>query len=259
MESSKILVSIENHIAILTINNPDQLNSLNTQILKELESSVDLIKANSEIRVLIITGEGKSFVAGADISEMIDFNHKLAIEFSKLGSRIFRKIETLSIPVIAAINGFALGGGCELALACDIRVASEKAKFGQPEVSLGITPGFSGTQRLPRVIGIGKAKEMIYTGMIINADDAYKIGLANYVVQSEELMNKCLEIAHTIANKAPIAVQFAKEAINIGIESDIDSGIETEVELFASCFKTEDQKNGMRSFLDKKKPEFKNK
>lgn len=259
MEQSKILVSVQNHTAILTINNPEQLNSLNTYILKELESAIEKIKADNNIRVLIITGEGKSFVAGADISEMSDFDIIMGREFGEFGSAVFRKIETLPVPVIAAVNGFALGGGCELALCCDIRIASEKAKFGQPEVGLGITPGFSGTQRLPRVIGLGKAKELIYTGAIINADEAFRLGLVNYVVSPEELMNKCLEIANQIALKAPIAVSLSKEAINIGIESDIDSGIETENELFAECFGTEDQKIGMKSFLEKSKPEFKNK
>lgn len=259
MEQSKILVSVQNHTAILTINNPEQLNSLNTYILKELESAIEKIKEDNNIRVLIITGEGKSFVAGADISEMSDFDIIKGREFGEFGSAVFRKIETLPVPVIAAVNGFALGGGCELALCCDIRIASEKAKFGQPEVGLGITPGFSGTQRLPRVIGLGKAKELIYTGAIINADEAFRLGLVNYVVSPEELMNKCLEIANQIALKAPIAVSLSKEAINIGIESDIDSGIETENELFAACFGTEDQKIGMKSFLEKSKPEFKNK
>ncbi len=259
MEPSKILVSVQNQTAILTINNPEQLNSLNTNILKELNDSIDIIKSNDEIRVLIITGAGKSFVAGADISEMANLDVENGRAFGEFGSMIFRKIETLPIPVIAAVNGFALGGGCELALACDIRVASEKAKFGQPEVGLGITPGFSGTQRLPRVIGLGKAKELIFTGAIIGADEAFKLGLVNYVVPAEELMQKSFEIANQIATKAPIAVKLSKEAINIGIESDIDAGIETENELFGECFGTEDQKNGMKSFLEKNRPEFKNK
>ncbi len=259
MKSSKICLTTQNNIAILKINNPDQLNSLNSEIIKEMEASIDKLKVDKDVRVLIITGEGKAFVAGADISEMKNFGSKEGQKFGELGSRVFRKIETLPFPVIAAVNGFALGGGCELALACDMRVASEKAKFGQPEVGLGITPGFSGTQRLPRLIGLGKAKELIFTGSIISADEALKIGLVNYVTAPEDLLNKCMELASVIASKAPIAVKYSKEAINIGIESDIDSGIETEIEFFAGCFNTEDQKTGMSSFLEKSKPEFKNK
>ncbi len=258
METSKTDLSLQGNIAILKINNPEQLNSLNTKILKEIEKQIEIVSGNRDLRVLIITGEGKAFVAGADISEMSCYGPEDAILFGELGSSVFRKIETLSIPVIAAVNGFALGGGCELAMACDIRVASEKAKFGQPEVGLGITPGFSGTQRLPRIVGAGKAKELIFTGEIISAKEAEHIGLVNYVTDPEELMTKCMEIAGKIASKAPIAVKYSKMAINLAADCDTDSGIAAETELFSECFRTEDQKNGMSAFLKKEKTEFKN-
>jgi enoyl-CoA hydratase len=179
--------------------------------------------------------------------------------FGELGAKVFRKIELLPKPVIAAVNGYALGGGCELALSCDIRIASEKARFGQPEVGLGITPGFSGTQRLPRVVGLGKAKELIYTGSAIKADEALKIGLVNNVVEQDQLLDTTLELAKKIASNAPLAISYAKEAINKGIETDIETGISIENNLFAMCFSTEDQKNGMKAFLNKEKTEFQGK
>ena len=174
-----------------------------------------------------------------------------------MGASVFRKIELLEKPVIAAVNGFALGGGCELSMACDIRIASSKAKFGQPEVGLGITPGFSGTQRLPRLVGIGKAKELIYTAAVINAEEAYRIGLVNAVVAPDELLDKALEMANAIATKAQLAVRYSKEAINRGIETDIETGIDIETSLFGMCFATADQKEGMEAFLQKRNPEFK--
>ena len=209
-----------------------------------------------ETDVVILTGEGRSFVAGADIAEMSVMKAEEGRRFGELGAAVFRKIELMAKPVIAAVNGFALGGGCELAMACDIRIASAKAKFGQPEVGLGITPGFSGTQRLPRLVGLGKAKELIYTAAVIHAEEACRIGLVNKVVESEELMNECMAMAKTIAAKAPLAVRYAKEAINRGVETDMDTGIVIENGLFGLCFATTDQKEGMEAFLWKRKPEF---
>lgn len=255
----KIIIQKENHIATVTINEPDKLNALNTQILSELDSAFDLLAADTDIRVIIITGADRSFVAGANIREMAGMNYEEAKVFGAKGSAIFRKIETCPKPVIAAVNGFALGGGCELALACDIRIASEKAKFGQPEVGLGITPGFSGTQRLARLVGFAKAKELIFTGKVITATEALETGLANQVVAPESLMDEVKAMAEAIAKQAPIAVQKSKEAINNGWDLPIDEGIDLEVELFARCFETEDQKNGMNAFLKKEKTEFKGK
>ena len=211
------------------------------------------------ILAVVLTGEGRAFVAGADISEM---KSKNAIEgeiFGKLGASVFRKIELLPKPVIAAVNGFALGGGCELAMSCDIRLASTKAKFGQPEVGLGITPGFSGTQRMPRLIGMGKAKELIYTADIIDAAEAYRIGLVNHVYEPEALMEEAMKMAEKIASKAPIAVKNSKEAINRGIQTDMDSAVAIEAYLFGLCFASEDQKEGMTAFFEKRKANFQNK
>lgn len=255
----KIIIQKENHIATVTINEPDKLNALNTQILSELNSAFDMLATDTDVRVIIITGAERSFVAGANIQEMAEMNYEEAKAFGARGAAVFRKIETCPQPVIAAVNGFALGGGCELALACDIRIASEKAKFGQPEVGLGITPGFSGTQRLARLIGFAKAKELIFTGKVITAADALEIGLVNQVVAPESLMDEVKTMASAIAKQAPIAVQKSKEAINKGWDLPIEKGIDLEVELFAQCFETEDQKNGMNAFLKKEKTEFKGK
>ncbi len=243
MDIKMILYSTEEGICTVTINNPDSLNSLNTPIINELNFVFDKIALDDEIRVVVITGAGRSFVAGADISEMLEMNQEEGELFGRRGAQLFRKIETLSKPVIAAVNGFALGGGCELAMACDIRIASHKAKFGQPEVSVGITPGFSGTVRLPKLIGNSMAKEMIFTGKIIDASEALRIGLINSVVEPQELMSKALEMAKIIASNAPIAVRYSKDAIN---------------KLYAKCFLTEDQREGMRAFLEKRKAIFKN-
>lgn len=259
MESQQLIVSAENHICTIKINNPDTLNALNTSLLKELDNAIDWVENNDEILVLIITGEGRSFVAGADISEMLNLSFTEGKEFGAFGSGVFRKIETLSKPVIAAVNGFALGGGCELALACDIRIASENAKFGQPEVNLGITPGFSATYRLPKLVGVGKAKELIFTGRTIGASEAYGIGLVNQVVKPEELMEKVMELANTIASKAPIAVKYSKLAIEKGMVSEAEAAFENENILFGRCFSTQDQKDGMAAFLKKTKPKFNNK
>jgi enoyl-CoA hydratase len=242
-------------ITVLKISAPKSLNALNSTILKELDDFVGHLDAQT--RVLIITGDGeKSFVAGADISEMAHLNEPQGQEFGRLGAQVFRRIELLPIPVIAAVNGFALGGGCELAMACDIRIASSKAKFGQPEVGLGIIPGFSGTYRLPKLIGQGYAKEMIYTGKVIRADEAMRIGLVNAVYEPEELMGKAMEMAAMMLKNAAIAIRLAKQSINEGYDLDADAAIALENKLFGQCFATKDQKEGMDAFLNKRPAAF---
>lgn len=256
-----VLIAKEGHVATITINRPKALNALSTAVLTDLNAALDEVAADQDVYALIITGAGeKSFVAGADIAEMKDKSVEEAAEYGKIGNAVFRKIETFRCPVIAAVNGFALGGGCELAMSCDIRVASENAVFGQPEVGLGITPGFGGTQRLARLVGAGIAKEMIYTARNIKADRAAQIGLVNKVVAAEELSATVMKMAQGIAKNAPIAVAYAKKAINNGLQTDIDSGIAIEVEEFSNCFATEDQTYGMTCFLEKvKEKEFSNK
>ncbi|MTI71281.1 MAG: short-chain-enoyl-CoA hydratase [Firmicutes bacterium] len=259
MEFENLLLKIDERVGILSINKPKVLNALNSDVLKELKEAIEYIESNKEIDVLVLTGEGKAFVAGADISEMKDKTPKEAREFAKLGIDVFRKIELLEKPVIAAINGFSLGGGLELSMSCDIRIASEKAKFGQPEVGLGITPGFSGTQRLARLVGPSKAKELIFTADMIDSNEAEKIGLVNKVVKREDLMDEAINLAKKIASKGQIAIRYSKSAINRGFETDIDTGMAIERDLFGLCFATDDQKEGMKAFIDKRKPEFKNK
>ena len=256
-----VLIAKEGHVATITINRPKALNALSTAVLTDLNAALDEVAADQDVYALIITGAGeKSFVAGADIAEMKDKSVEEAAEYGKFGNAVFRKIETFRCPVIAAVNGFALGGGCELAMSCDIRVASENAVFGQPEVGLGITPGFGGTQRLARLVGAGIAKEMIYTARNIKADRTAQIGLVNKVVAAEELSATVMKMAQGIAKNAPIAVAYAKKAINNGLQTDIDSGIAIEVEEFSNCFATEDQTYGMTCFLEKvKEKEFSNK
>jgi enoyl-CoA hydratase len=249
-------LEVENKIALLKINRPEAMNSLNEEVLDELELAVDFLKNSDEADAVIITGEGRAFVAGADIAAMSIMNSLKGKAFGEKGNRILRKIETLNKPVIAAVNGFALGGGCELSMACDIRIASSKAKFGQPEVGLGITPGFGGTQRLPRIVGLAKAKEIIFSGEIIRADEALRIGLVSYVTEPEELMEKAYEMAGKFVKNAQLAVKFSKEAINSGIETDIETGLGIEENLFGMCFSTSDQKEGMKAFLEKRKAEF---
>ncbi|MEG1731726.1 MAG: enoyl-CoA hydratase-related protein [Longicatena sp.] len=249
-----ILLNTEGHVATITINRPKALNALSTQVLTELNEALDSVQANNDVYALIITGSGdKSFVAGADIAEMKDKNVEEAATYGKFGNQVFRKIETFRCPVIAAVNGFALGGGCELALSCDIRIASENAVFGQPEVGLGITPGFGGTQRLARTVGVGIAKEMIYTARNIKVARAAEIGLVNKVVTIEELMGAATKMASIIASNAPIAVANSKKAINDGLQQDIDGGIQVEVNEFSNCFASEDQSYGMTCFLEKTK------
>ena len=250
----------QGHIGIVTIDRQEALNALNSQVLSDLDAVIDQVAADDEIYVMILTGAGRSFVAGADIGEMKGFSSIDGKKFGVHGGGVFLKLENMSKPVIAAINGFALGGGCELSMACDIRLASEKAKFGQPEVGLGITPGFSGTQRLPRRVGVAKAKELIFSGKQIGAEEAKRIGLVNEVYAAEELLNKAVEMAKSFTANAPIAVKYSKACIDRGMQMDIDNGIALENELFAMCFATEDQKEGMGAFLEKRKEKhFQNK
>ena len=244
-------------VCTVAISAPQSLNALNSTILGELEDFVDQLDCN-KYRCLIVTGDGeKSFVAGADIKEMADLNAAQGQTFGAKGARVFRKIETLPIPVIAAVNGFALGGGCELAMACDIRICSSNARFGQPEVGLGIIPGFSGTVRMARLVGMGIAKELIFSGRTMKADEALRIGLVNAVYEREELLDKALELAQMILKNAPLAIQAAKQSINEGYDLPVDDAIALENKLFGSCFATADQKEGMAAFLEKRKAAFK--
>jgi enoyl-CoA hydratase len=255
MEYNFLKIEHNDGITVMKVSAPKSLNALNSTILKEMGDFIANLDAKT--RVLIITGDGeKSFVAGADISEMAHLNEPQGFEFGRLGAQVFRAIETLPIPVIAAVNGFALGGGCELAMSCDIRIASSKAKFGQPEVGLGIIPGFSGTHRLPKLIGQGYAKEMIYTGKVIRADEALRIGLVNAVYEPEELMGKAMEMAQMMLKNAPVAIRLAKQSINEGYDLEADGAIGLENKLFGQCFATKDQKEGMDAFLNKRKADF---
>lgn len=255
-----IQYELNERVGVITVNRPKALNALNAQVIKELDETLDAIDL-SAVRALIITGAGeKSFVAGADIAEMSTLTKAQGEAFGKAGNDVFRKLETFPIPVIAAINGFALGGGCELSMSCDIRLCSENAIFGQPEVGLGIPPGFGGTQRLARIVGIGKAKELIYTAANIKADEAYKIGLVNAVFPAEDLMPAAKKMALKITRNAPIAVRACKKAINEGLQVDMDKAIIIEEKLFGDCFATEDQMEGMKAFVEKRKVDgFKNK
>lgn len=249
-----VKVDINEAVATVTIDRPKALNALNTQVLSDLAEAFSSLDLN-QIRCVILTGSGdKSFVAGADIGEMVEMDSAKGKEFGAAGNKVMRDIENFPIPVIAAINGFALGGGNELAMSCDIRLAADNAIFGQPEVGLGITAGFGGTQRLARVIGsVSKAKEILYTARNIKADKALEIGLVSAVYSQEELMPAAQKMAAGIAANAPIAVRHTKEAINRGLQTDIDSGIAIEVELFGNLFDTEDQKEGMQAFLEKRR------
>ena len=239
-------------VGVITINRPKALNALNSQVLDELNATLDAVNLD-ETRALVLTGAGeKSFVAGADIGEMSTLTKAEGEALGKKGNDVFRKLETFDIPVIAAVNGFALGGGCEISMSCDIRLCSENAIFGQPEVGLGITPGFGGTQRLARLVGPGMAKQ-IYTARNIKADEAYRIGLVNAVYPQEELLDAAKKLAATIAKQAPIAVRACKKAINDGLDASMDDAIVIEEKLFGSCFETEDQKAGMGNFLEKDK------
>lgn len=248
-----VKIEQQGHVGILTIDRQEALNALNSQVLNDLDAAIDEVAANDEIYVVILTGAGRSFVAGADIGEMRDLTSIEGKKFGVHGGSVFLKLENMPKPVIAAVNGFALGGGCELAMACDIRLASTKAKFGQPEVGLGITPGFAGTQRLPRIVGISKAMELILTAKTIGAAEAKAIGLVSEVYPPEELMDKAMELAQAIAANAQVAVRQSKAAIRRGQQTDMYTGAAYEAEAFAVCFATEDQKDAMTAFVNKEK------
>ncbi|WP_432408517.1 enoyl-CoA hydratase-related protein [Wukongibacter sp. M2B1] len=253
-----VLLKVDGKIAEVTINRPKALNALNSQTLRELGEVINKLTEDEEIKVVIITGAGeKAFVAGADITEMQSLNAIEGRKLARLAQKVFSAIETMPQIVIAAVNGYALGGGCELAMACDIRFASANAKFGQPEVTLGIIPGFAGTQRLPRLVGRGVAKELIIGGDMINAEEAYRINLANKIYNLEELLPKTREFAEKVLSRGTLAVSFAKTAINNGMNMDTESAYNYEADLFGLCFATEDQKEGMKAFIEKRKAEFK--
>lgn len=254
-----LLLEKREGVAIVTMNRPEALNALNTDMLKELGVLAKELAQDQSIGAVVFTGAGKSFVAGADIGEMANLSGAQGRDFGVLGQEVFRVIELMKKPTIAAINGFALGGGCELAMSCDLRLAGEKAKFGQPEVGLGITPGFSATVRLPKLVGVAKAKELIFTGKIIDAKEAERLGLVNQVIAQDNLLEEALKMAKEILKKAPLAVQYAKEAINRTLEVDIDTGNSIESAYFGLCFSTKDQKTGMSSFLKKETPKFQGK
>lgn len=255
MSYENIILSREDKTAIITINRPESLNALNAKTIKEISSALDELVSDHEVRVIILTGSGeKSFVAGADIKEFSDFNQEKAEELARNGQNIlFNKIENLSKPVIAAVNGFALGGGLELAMSCHIRYASENAKLGLPEVTLGLIPGYGGTQRLPKLVGKGIANEIIFSAKMIPAQKAKEIGLVNEVFPIEELLTKTKELAKTIANNSPMAISRAIQATNL---SDTDKGFETEIKYFGELFELEDKKEGVSAFLEKRKPSF---
>ena len=253
---TNILLEKKGLIAVATINRPKALNALNSEVLTDLDELVSTVKADADIRALVITGSGeKAFVAGADIGEMSTLTKEGGEAFGKHGNNVFRAIETLPIPTIAAVNGFALGGGCELSMACDIRICADTAVFGQPETGLGITPGFGGTQRLARLVGPGMAKQMVYTARNIKADEALRIGLVNAVYPLAELYAAAEKLASQIAANAPIAVRAAKKAINEGLDLPMDEAVVVEEKAFGSCFETADQQEGMGAFLEKRKHE----
>ena len=252
-----LLTSFDNHIFVVTINRPEKLNALNKVVFEELEHLINDIEQNKEIRAVVVTGQGqKAFVAGADIGEFSGLNKNEGIELAKRGQKVFERIEQASTPFIAAVNGFALGGGCELAMACHFRVASENAKFGQPEVNLGLIPGYGGTQRLVQLIGKGRAMELLLTGNMIDATTALHYGLVNHVTSPEDLLNKTISLAQIIVTKAPIALGCCIKAANAVFEP-AKNGYEVEAQAFGECFETEDMKEGTAAFLQKRKPVFK--
>ena len=251
---SFVNIDLQGAVAVLTIDRPKALNALNPEVLADLKAAFEGIDQNT-VRCVVLTGSGdKSFVAGADIGSMSTMTKAEGEAFGKLGNDIFLMIESFPLPVIAAVNGFALGGGCEIAMSCDIRLCSDNAMFGQPEVGLGITPGFGGTQRLARLVGMGMAKQMLYTARNIDAAEALRIGLVNAVYPQTELMDAAKKMAATIAKNAPIAVRACKKAVNEGIQVSIDKAVAIEEKLFGDCFETHDQVEGMACFLSKEKP-----
>ena len=255
MEYEILKLHIEDGIAIVTISRPKALNALNSRFFQEMGHLIADLKSRNDVSVLVITGEGKAFVAGADITEMVDMNEAQGAEFSKTGQNTLRSLELLEIPVIAAVNGFALGGGCELAMACDLRIASSKAKFGQPEVNLGLFPGWAGTQRLPRLVGLGDALYLLLTADMLTAEEALRIGLVQKVVEPEQLMPEVMTIAKKIASKGPKAIRLVKRVARQGVHSDFDSGCALESKEFGSLLGNEGTE-GMRAFLEKREPKW---
>lgn len=257
MAYKNIIVEIAERIAILKVNRPDVLNAVNTETILEIESAMHEMAENKEVRVIIITGEGKSFVSGSDISRLAQMDSLAAREYSQIGQRVLSFIENMEKPVIAAVNGYALGSGCEIAMACDIRIASEKTKFGQPEVKLGLIPGHAGTQRLARLIGVGRAKELVFTGDLIDAQEALRIGLVNKVFPADKLLEEATNIARKIIeNAGPNAVKIAKTVINRGIDANLQTANSYEMEAFSILFSTDEAKEGMKAFLEKRKPNW---
>jgi len=257
MAYENIIFVVNEGIATITFNRPKALNALNGELLDELSSALGEIEADEEIRVLVLTGAGeKSFVAGADITELATFNTLQGKMFSRKGQLIIGRLQELPIPVIAAVNGFALGGGSEMALACDFIYASENAMFGLPEITLGIIPGFGGTQRLPRLIGANRAKEMIFTGRMISAAEAKEIGMVNRIMPPDTLMEETLKTARSIAAKGKVSLRAAKQAVNNGLNVDLATGCQIEVDAFAICMASEDGKEGTQAFIEKRKPQF---
>ncbi len=260
MAYETLLYEVKDGIAYVTINRPKVLNALNDTVITELGQVFTAIKDDPQVKAVIITGAGeKAFVAGADITQLVDLNTQEGKAFAAKGQAVFNLIENLGKPVIAAINGFALGGGCELAMACTVRLASTKAKLGQPEVNLGIIPGYGGTQRLPRLVGKGRAMELVLTGRMVDAQEAYQMGLVNKVVEPEKLMEEAEALAKTIMSKGPVAVKLAMEAVNRGLEVSLAEGLAIEADLFGICCSTEDKVEGTKAFLEKRKANFQGK
>jgi enoyl-CoA hydratase len=256
MEFENLLFEQRGKFAIVTMNRPKAMNALNDATLGELNKALDEIEKNAGIKGVIITGNGKAFVAGADISQMVDYNPYQQRQYNKYAQGTFNRIDMMEKPFIAAVNGYALGGGCELSMACDIRIASDKAVFGQPEIKLGVIPSFGGSQRLPRLVGTGMAKELLYTGRNVDAAEAKAIGLVNKVVPADTLLDEAIKMMEDIVSKSGIAVGFAKQVIGKGMDTDIYKAMELEADIMAVLFATEDQKEGMRAFLEKRPANF---
>jgi len=258
MSFETILIKIEGGVATITLNRPQQLNALNRQMFRELDEAFDEVTADPAARVLVITGVGdRAFAAGADIREFVDMAPVEALEFSRNAQRIFRKLETMPKPSIAAVNGFALGGGCELMMACDIAYASDTARIGQPEITLGIIPGAGGTQRLSRLVGKQKAKELEMTGDMISAEEALRLGLVCKVVKPGDLMGEVQKLCEKLLSKGDVALRMVKEAIEAGLQVDLNTGMEIEAKSWSVCFTTEDHVEGVKAFLEKRRPNFK--
>ncbi len=259
MTYTNILVEKKDGIATIKINRPAVLNALNIDTITELTNAVDNLEKDKKVRVAVITGEGKAFIAGADIKQMSMMSVLEAKQFSEMGHYLLDSIRASRLPYIAMINGYALGGGCELLMACDITIAARSAKLGQPEINLGISPGFCGTQSLPRLVGRAKAKELMLTGNNLNAEEAHRIGLINRIVDDDALVEETMKLAATIAQKSPVQTAFIKALVNKGTDIDMHSACALEISYFSSSFSTEDQKEGMNAFLEKRKPNFKGK